>query len=292
MPKKQKNNTSNIATTSDPARTYRAMRFERIAKETMLASFTSQDKGIGTLAEKRMHAIIKKFICEDESCHEIIIGDMLADGDEGKKRKKITADVCFDGHIYEVQTGGFFPLKKKIEWYMTHTADHITVIAPIAAVKYLSWIDPASGVASERRRSPKRGRVQDIAKELYWLSDFIGKENFDISVMLLEIEEYRMQDGWGNGGKRGSNRYERIPLSLIDEIPLRSKEDYKTHFLPDALPSQFTAADYAKTTRIRGKATYSMLKILEALGLIEKSEKIGRAQGYVIPKGDETADKA
>ena len=58
-----------------------------------------------------------------------------------------------------------------------------------------------------------------------------------------------MQDGWGRDGKRGSNRYERIPTALCGRVDLRTPADYAAYFLPQeptAFPDgYFTAAGYA-----------------------------------------------
>ena len=54
-------------------------RFRRIVIDVMTeacqihAADESDYDGIGTLAEKQMHAAIKRFICPDESKHEILI---------------------------------------------------------------------------------------------------------------------------------------------------------------------------------------------------------------------------
>jgi hypothetical protein len=203
----------------------------------------------------------------------------------------MVADILTDGHIMEVQTEGFFPLREKIGWYLTHTPCRVTVVHPIPAVKYLSWIDPADGSILSRSKSPKKGRVKDVAKELYWVSDFIGDPRFSVRLLLLELEEYRLADGWSRDKKRGSNRYERFPTALLGDVTLWTPADYATYFLPPALSSPdaegnypvFTAAAYAKATGIRGKATYSMLRLLEGLALLEETEeKVGRSRGYRV----------
>lgn len=247
---------------------------------------------IGTLREKRLHAAIKLYLCPDEACHERPVADLLAEAaEDGGKKRHMVADVLVDGQILEVQTGGFFPLREKVAWYLTHTPCGVTVVHPIPSVRYLSWIDPNDGSIISRRRSPKRGRVRDVAKELYWLSDFIGNPRFSLRLLLMELEEYRMADGWSRDGKRGSNRYERFPTALLGDVTLTSSEDYADYFLPTALASLdgegkyplFTAAEYAKLTGIRGKATYSMIHLLERLGLIgETEEKVGRSRGYRV----------
>jgi len=248
---------------------------------------------IGTLREKRLHAAIKLYLCPDETCHERPVADMLTTEGEGGEastpKRRMVADILVDGHIFEVQTGGFFPLKEKIAWYLTHTPCRVTVVHPIPAERYLSWIDPEDGSIISRRKSPKRGRVRDVAKELYWLSEFIDDPRFSLRLLLIELEEYRMADGWSRDGKRGSNRYERFPTALLGDVTLATPADYAAYFLPDALSSPdadggyptFTAAEYARATGIRGKATYSMIHLLERLELIaEDEERVGRSKAY------------
>jgi hypothetical protein len=275
-----------------------ALRFAAIAEEVMasplyrMGSHASPTDAphIGTLREKRLHAAVKLYLCHDETCHERPVGDLLRE--DGAKPRRMVADILTDGHIMEVQTGGFFPLREKIGWYLTHTPCRVTVVHPIPAVKYLSWIDPADGSILSRHKSPKRGRVKDIAKELYWMSDFIGDPRFAVRILLLELEEYRLADGWSRDKKRGSNRYERFPTALLGDVTLWTPADYAAYFLPSALsapdaegtPPVFTAAAYAKATGVRGKATYSTIHLLERLGLIRESEeRVGRAAAWYAP---------
>ena len=275
-----------------------ALRFATIAEEVMasplyrMGSHASPADAphIGTLREKRLHAAVKLYLCPDETCHERPVGDLLRE--DGAKPRRMVADILTDGHIMEVQTGGFFPLREKIGWYLTHTPCRVTVVHPIPAVKYLSWIDPADGSILSRHRSPKKGRVKDVAKELYWVSDFIGDPRFAVRILLLELEEYRLADGWSRDKKRGSNRYERFTTALLGDVTLWTPADYAAYFLPPALsapdaegnPSVFTAAAYAKATGVRGKATYSTIHLLERLGLIQESEeRVGRAAAWYAP---------
>ncbi|MBQ9151396.1 MAG: hypothetical protein IJX72_04025 [Clostridia bacterium] len=284
-----------------------ALRFAAIADEVIaspkyrMAGRTARvtDDGsphIGTLREKRLHAAIKLYLCPDEACHERPVAELVLSEDAtvAAKKRRMVADILMDFHIMEVQTGGFYPLKEKISWYLTHTPCRVTVIHPIPAVRYLSWINPEDGTIISRRKSPKRGRVKDVAKELYWLSEFIGNPRFSLRLLLVELEEYRMADGWSRDGKRGSNRYERFPTALLGDVTLSAPADYAAYFLPAALSSPaadgvcplFTAAEYSKLTGIRGKATYSTVHLMERLGLItETEEKIGRSKTYrVLPR--------
>lgn len=273
-----------------------ALRFERIAAEVLAMPYTpprkrkkdpdasGDDPIIGMLAEKKLHATVKRYLSEDLATHERPVPDLLA-AEQGTKPLRMVADVMTDDHIYEVQTGGFYPLRKKIQAYMTHTTCSVTVVHPMAGIRYLSWIDPVDGNVVSRKKSPGRKRVKDIAKELYWLSDFIGDPRFSLRILFLEIEEYRMKDGWGRDGKRGSNRYDRYPTTLLGDVTLSTAADYAAYFLPSTLTAgiPFSAAEYAKASSIKGRATYAVLHLLVKLGVLQEAEKEGRAQRFVIP---------
>ena len=85
---------------------------------------------IGTLSEKNTHMILKKFICEDETFHEIKVGSYFA-------------DVLIDNHIYEIQTANFNKLRDKLHYFLQ---DHkVTIIYPLPHIKYLQWINQETG---------------------------------------------------------------------------------------------------------------------------------------------------
>ena len=282
-----------------------ALRFKAVADEVLLSprfrmgkhTSPAESPHIGTLGEKRLHAAVKFYLCPDETCHERPVADLFSKEDEMSKPRRMVADIFTDGHITEVQTGGFFPLKSKIGWYLTHTPCRVTVVHPIPTVKYLSWINPSDGSIISRSKSPKRGRVRDVAKELYWLSDFIGNPRLSVRLLLLEMEEYRLADGWSKDKKRGSNRYERFPTALLGDVTLTTPADYAEYFLPPVLSAPdtegnypvFTAAAYAKATGIRGRATYAVIHLMEKLGLVaEQEEKAGRSKTYrVCPRRED-----
>jgi hypothetical protein len=254
------------------------------------AEFTAGENayGIGTLREKKLHAAIKRFISPDLSCHEIKLADIpevreRIDAQERRAGSKYVADILSeDGDIYEVQTGSLCPLKGKINWYLHNTDYYISVVYPVPYIRWLCWIEPEGGGISRKHRSPKRGSMTDVARELYWVRDFIGNKRFSLRIMFIDMEEYRLRNGWDKSGKRGSERCERIPVGLEGTAYLNDAEDYRI-FLPDTLPFEFTASQYSKETGIRGKSTYSMLKILCSLGFIEATgEKSKRSELYRI----------
>ena len=269
-----------------------ALRFAVVADEIMRRPAASSQgvlspdaPHIGTLREKRLHAVIKHYLCADESCHERPV-EACADAAAVGKVRHPVADILMGEEIFEVQTGDLYPLRDKMAWYFQNTDYRVTVVHPIPAVKYVSWIDPASGDILSRNRSPKRGRVKDVARGLYWLSDFVGNPRFTLRILLLELEEYRMADGWSRDGKRGSNRYERFPTTLLGDVTLAAPADYAAYFLPEALREEgaiFTAAEYAAAVGLRGRVVYGMLHLLEGLDLVRKTDEMrGRARTYTV----------
>ena len=68
-----------------------ALRFARLSEEIIHTPWGNgrTDEGavggIGTLGEKRLHATVKRYLCEDVACHERLVGDMAAEVDEAHK---------------------------------------------------------------------------------------------------------------------------------------------------------------------------------------------------------------
>ena len=225
-----------------------------------------QSQGIGTLGEKTLHAVLKYCYEPQEENHETRIGGYVA-------------DIVGENGIIEIQTRGFDRLRKKLSAFL-EVCD-VTVVYPIAEIKWLCWIDPDTGAISSRRKSPRRGKPQDAFNELYKIRDFLGHPRLHLKIVLLELEEYRYQNGWGNNGKRGSVRCDRIPISYLGEVSVDRLNDYRI-FLPEGLKSPFTTADFRKAAAIPPKATQNTVNLLYRLGLIQRVGKQGRCFLYEI----------
>jgi len=247
---------------------FEGARFHRLCREIIVEGHTSGEAGIGTLAEKRLHAVIKRYLCEDENCHEV-----------GVRNTRYVSDVRIGNEIFEVQTGSFFPMKRKIAYYLEHTDCTVTVVHPIPAVKWITWIDPKTHELTSRARSPKKGRTIDLLPELYHLLPHLGNPRLRFRVLLLEAEDFRLLNGWSRDRKKGSDRYERIPLALLDDIFLRAPADFRS-LVPDTLPQHFTVKEFSTLAKIRGRNAYSAVRALTALGIFREAEKIGRSMGW------------
>ena len=257
------------------------LRFESICRSVAEEGLLGE--GIGTMAEKRMHKALKRYLCPDESCHEVRIKPDGTPSTEDREKAEsgrggYIADIYKDGEIFEIQTGNFYPLKKKIEFYLKHTDFKITVVHPLIEKKWSVWVDAETGEATNRRRSPKKEKIFDLLPEIFWLSEHIDNDRLYFLAPVIEAEEYRMLDGWSKDKKKGSTRYERIPVSLIDEVSFCARE--VAEMLPEGLGNEFTAPEFSKATGLRGRKAYSALKLICIAGGAEKGEKRGRSFVY------------
>lgn len=247
------------------------IKFLRLAGEE-LSRVKTRD-GIGLLAEKRLHGTLKRWVCEDVRCHEVKVTG------HGEKKRRFVADVLTPtGEIFEIQTGKLYPLRGKIDFYMQETDYPVTVLHPLLREKWITWLDPATGEVTGRKKSPLHENPLHAVAQLKPFLAYVGNPRFSLCLPALEVEEFRLLDGWGKGGKRGSHRYELIPLALLDTAWLRERADYAALFPTDErLQTPFTAKAFARVTHLRGYALYNVLAVFEGLGIIEKCGKDGRA---------------
>lgn len=244
-------------------------RFRRLCTDAMLEGRTDGKYGFGTLAEKRMHAVLKKYICPDTDFHEV-----------GLSGTRYLSDVRIGKDIWEIQTGDFSPMKRKISYYLSDTDCNVTVVHPITVNKWVSRIRPETFDIYDRRKSPKHERPEDLLPLLYPLLPDLGNPRLRFRLLLLEAEEFRLPDtGNRRQRRRGSIRYERIPLALLEDQSYDSPQDF-LRFLPETLPDPFTVRDFSRATKILGVDAYSAVRVLAALGVLAPAEPIGRAMAF------------
>jgi len=231
--------------------------------------------GIGTLGEKTLHAVLKDFFEPDAEAHEIRVGPYVA-------------DIVGEGGIVEIQTGNFDRLRPKLAAFLE--VSQVTVVYPLTHQKWLFWVDPERGDLSARRKSPRKGNYPDAMPELYKILPLLTHPNLRMTLLLVDLEEYRLRDGWSKDKKKGSHRYERIPLALAGRLDLRSPEDWcspeaRAAFFPTGLPDPFTSKDYAKAARLSIHAAQTALRVLHAMGAAQRCGKRGNLFLYDICRG-------
>ncbi len=220
--------------------------------------------GIGTLKEKTLHAVLKNFYEPDTACQEIKIDRFVADIQRG-------------GEVIEIQTRNFNSMRKKLDKFLELYP--VTIVYPIIYTKWLYWIDEKTGEVSAGRKSPKRGSFYDAFYELYKIKTYLANPGLHICLILVDAEEYRILNGYGKDRKKGASRYDRIPVALVDELYIGSKEEY-TMLLPDSLPGIFSVKDYAKHAHIKIRYAQLAINIFKYIGIIEQCGKSGRSFLY------------
>ena len=222
-------------------------------------------QSIGVLQEKPLHATLKWWLDDNPAHHEIPLpGGKVAD--------------IYDGvTVTEVQTGSFTPLRKKLETLLDTYP--VTVVHPLVRRKYLTWIDPDTGEATPARKSPRVGSFADGGKQLIYILPLLSHPNLTVRLVLIDAEEQRLADGWGNGGKRGSHRAVLLPLSVEGVLDLTCPADYAA-LIPATLPQRFTAAQFGKAAKMQGRHLGGTLKVLLDRGVLKRETKEGNAWVY------------
>lgn len=239
-------------------------RFEA-AREKIIGK-NRQRQGIGTLAEKTMHAVLKHYYAPDEDMHEIPIENYVA-------------DIYTGTEIIEIQTRSMDRMRKKLETFLPLYS--VTVVYPIPREKWLYWIDEETGEVSQKRKSPKKGNPYQAFIELYKIRPFLSHPNLKLRLDLIDMEEYRLLNGWSRDKKKGSQRYDRLPTAFVEEVCIDCVRDYM-QLIPYELPEQFTVKDFAKYVKIPAKLAGMVLLIFNDLGLVSRIGKSGNSYIYEV----------
>ena len=222
---------------------------------------------IGTYQEKTLHSVLKYFYEPAIDYHEVKLGRYIA-------------DIMKDDEITEVQTGSFAPLSRKLSFFLPNYP--VTIVYPIAHIKWILWVNPETGEITKKRKSPKEGSPYELFMELYHIKEFVLHEHLSIKIAMLNIEEYRYLDGWSHDRKKGSHRYDRIPVSFDSEIVLHAPEDYLLYVPEELYESEFTVSEFGKCCHIRPRLASNVVRMLRYMGLFEFTGKRGRAYLYKV----------
>ena len=222
--------------------------------------------GIGTLGEKTVHSTLKQYLSRDLSCQEIKIGTYYA-------------DVCVEGHIFEIQTRQFNKLRSKLDYFLKDY--RVTVVYPVTDVNYLRWVTPDTGEITPPKKSTRRGNPLQVFDELYRIREYLSHPNFSLKIVLMDMEEYRMLDGYGKDKKKRATKCDKFPLRLVAEYDIESPQDYMM-LLPAELPDVFTAKEFAKLTKIPVGLAQTALLLLSELRIVLRTGKQGNAYLYEL----------
>jgi len=204
--------------------------------------------GIGTLSENNLHAALIQWVSKT--------GDKFEENIDG-----YIIDIMRGDLIIEVQIKKFNALKEKIQHLcLSHK---FQIIHPIYKHK---WIikEEADGEIISQRKSPKRGRVEELFGELIRTPTILMQTNLSICVLLVDINEIWRNDGRGSWRRKNWSIADRTLIDVHEKYEFHQPNDF-LHLLPPTLPDPFTNNDIATNLGISkslaGKMTYCLRKM-------------------------------
>jgi hypothetical protein len=188
--------------------------------------------GIGLLNEKPLHASLKQWYARPGDRFEVPVDGFVI-------------DLVRDDLLIEIQTRNFFAIKSKLtKLVRSHS---VRLIYPIVQEKWIVRLDEGQGAI--RRKSPKRGRMEDLFWELVSIPQLLSHPNFSLEVLMIRQEEVRRYDGKRKWRRKKWVLEGRRLLEVMDQRSFGQSAEW-LGFVPDGLES-FTTSDLATLINTR-----------------------------------------
>lgn len=218
---------------------------------------------IGTLNEKPLHAALKQWYAAPGDRLEVPLGGYHV-------------DIVRGDLLIEIQTGSFSGIQRKLH---ALTRDHaVRLVYPVARER---WIvkQPGRG-APTRRKSPKRGALEDLFVQLVSFPGLLCNPNFSVEVLLVQEEEERRPGQGRRGWRRGGwVTHERRLLAVVERHCFDSPLDMAA-LLPADLGEPFLTCDLAAAIGHPRWLAQKMAYCLREMGAIVAVGKQGNAIAY------------
>lgn len=220
---------------------------------------------IGTLRETSLHAELKNWYAGP--------GDILEREIDG-----YIIDIIRGDYLLEIQTGNFANIKTKLNSLLLKYK--VRIIHPVAQEKWIVRIgDNAAQISS--RKSPKRGKPEDIFYYLVNIADLLTHPNLSFEIIMTKQNECWLNDGKGSWRRKGWSIIDRQLLEIVSSIRIESVKDFLV-FMPTNLSHSFTNKELAATLKIPPRLAQKMTYCLRSAKLIHLVGKRGNAFLYEI----------
>ena len=224
------------------------------------ASHRTGTPGIGTLNEGALHAQLKDWYRRGGDRIE-----QLVDG--------FVVDLVRGNLLVEIQTGSFAPLRRKLD--VLTERHRVRLVAPLPLARRIIRLSDEGEVLSTRR-SPRRGRVEDIFNLLVSIPSLLCSPRFELELILTHQDELRVhrqgqayrRHGWVVVGRR--------LVSVERCLRLASPGD-AADLLPPGLPELFDTAELAEAAALERRLAQQMTYCLRAMGVLDTAGKRGNA---------------
>ncbi len=217
---------------------------------------------IGTLNEGSLHAQLKAWSRRP--------GDLVEQPVDGYVIDLVRGDT-----LIEIQTGGFAPLRRKLERLLEEHA--VRVVVPVAVTRRIVRLSTDGEVLSARL-SPKHGRPQDVFARLVSLPALLARPGFEVEVLLTHEDEHRRHEVGRAYRRHGWVVVGRSLVSVEESVVLSSPRDAAA-LLPE-LPQPFDTAELAAAGGVTRRLAQQMTYCLRAMDALRVDGRRGRAVLY------------
>ena len=217
---------------------------------------------IGTLQERSLHASVKDWYARS--------GDRIETEVDG-----YIIDLVRDDELIEIQTGGFSPLRRKLDRL---TLRHrVRLVHPIASEKWIVRVEADGHTPIGRRRSPKRGRPEHVFEHLVSIPHLVERDNLCLQVLMIQEEEVRRFDGNGTWRHPEWTRFDRRLVEVVEQCDLNEPAHF-LRYIPADLERPFTNRDLSEASGLRLSLATKLTYCLRKMALLEVVGKRGKAQ--------------
>jgi hypothetical protein len=218
---------------------------------------------IGILNEKPLHAALKKWYARPGDQFEVSVDGFVV-------------DIVRGNLLIEIQTGNFASIKRKVH---ALAVNHILrLVYPIAREKWILRLARNGSSVPSRRRSPKRGALELLFKELVSYPKLMANPNFSIEVLFIREEEVRCYDGRRGWRRRGWITKERRLIDVIDREVFEGPKDLLGLIPPDLI-EPWTTEDLSLAI---GQPRWLVQKIVYCLREIGVAKVVGKKGNAIL----------
>ena len=216
---------------------------------------------IGTLNESSLHSTLKLRYKKAEDQLEVPIENFVI-------------DIVRDDLLIEIQTKNFSSIKNKLETLLKN--HRVRLIHPIVKDKWIINMDQQTSKIISKRLSPSHQSYLDIFEELIRIPDLISNPNLTIELVVVQIEEFRINDGKGSWRRKGWSIYDKKLVNIVEKKEFCSPIDFLM-LKPSTLKPPFTNADLAYSLKKPLRLAQKMSYCLRKMGIIKVVGKCGRS---------------
>jgi len=219
--------------------------------------------------ETSLHRDLKTLYAGEEARFEVALGNYRI-------------DVVSGDHLVEIQHGSLSAIRDKVRKLLVR--HRVLVVKPIVVRKLLVKQAAKGGRVTDRRMSPKRGRLLDLFDELIYFTRVFPHQRLVLEVPLVDIEEWRYP---GHGRRRrwraNDHQVEDQKLVAVREVHrLRTASDLR-RLIACPLPQPFHTGHLAESLGIERWEAQRIAYCLRKIGTLRQIGKRGNALLYELP---------